>query len=486
MTNVKVERTFESFRAQCKTLLEHEIEPGEVLWSDTATTQRVLFGQNSLGVESHSRSTKTVNVPRKYVELARVVVHHRDPQRLHLLYSALWRIVHGERHLLSVHIDPEVLRLNHMREEIARDVHHVHAFVRFRRLERDGDEWFVAWYRPDHPVMRIAAPFFAERFAAMRWAILTPDESAYWDGSRLRFGPGIERDPVDNGDELEGLWSTYYRTTFNPGRLNVDLMRQEMPSRFWSKLPELRDLSGVLTEVPERLETMRRQQTRSAAKVVPDVRDLKVLREAAAGCTACTLHCEATQVVFGEGPSEARLILVGEQPGDQEDLSGHPFVGPAGEVLERAMERARVDRSAVYVTNAVKHFKFLREGKRRIHQTPRVTEVMACKPWLEAELETIKPRAILLLGATAGKALLGSTVSVMRDAGKVFRTSFAEHAMLSVHPSFVLRSRDPEQSASAFERLVRDLEAVWRLALDEQPLRSDSDSRNKADSRLCG
>ena len=468
MINVVVDRSYESFRAECRKLLEQQVAPGDVLWSDSAATQGGLFSEEMMPAARPGGATKTIHVPRSYVELARVVVHHRDPQRLHLLYSVLWRIVHGERHLLSLHVDPEVLRLNHMREEIARDVHHMHAFVRFRRLIHGGEEWFVAWHRPDHPVLRLAAPFFAERFALMRWAILTPDESAYWSGTQLAFGAGVERDPVYDGDELEALWSAYYRTTFNPGRMNVDLMRQEMPSRFWSSLPELRDLSAVLAEAPERLEVMRRQQACSAASVVPEVRDLGTLRETALRCTACPLHCEATQTVFGEGPAQARVVLVGEQPGDQEDISGRPFVGPAGEVLQRAMQQAGVDRRAVYVTNAVKHFKFTREGKRRIHESPRMSEVVACKPWLEAELETIKPQAILLMGATAAKALLGSTVSVTRDAGKVFRTVHSERTMVSVHPSFVLRSRDPRQSAVAFERLVADLRSVWRLASRRQ------------------
>jgi DNA polymerase len=226
----------------------------------------------------------------------------------------------------------------------------------------------------------------------------------------------------------------------------------------------------VLEEVPARLDNMRQQQTTSALPVVPDSRDLAVLRQAANTCTACALHCDSTQTVFGEGPATARIVLIGEQPGDVEDVAGRPFVGPAGEVLARALAEAGIVREDVYMTNAVKHFKFTRQGKRRIHQTPRMSEVIACKPWLEAELESIRPQAIVLLGATAAKSLLGSAVRITRDAGKILRTRYAEHTVISVHPSFVLRSGDEAQSKALFDRLVADLASVRPFVAATLPL----------------
>jgi uracil-DNA glycosylase family protein len=155
---------------------------------------------------------------------------------------------------------------------------------------------------------------------------------------------------------------------------------------------------------------VQRQHSASALALIPHTHDLNVLKQAATTCNACPLHCNSTQTVFGEGPVTARVALVGEQPGDVEDECGRPFVGPAGEVLDRALAEAGVPRADVYLTNAVKHFKFAREAKRRIHQTPRMSEIIACKPWLEAELEAIRPSAIVLLGSTAAKSLLGATV----------------------------------------------------------------------------
>jgi DNA polymerase len=451
--HVTIGREFDSFRDCVRALISANISPEEVLWSDPYTTQTLLLSAQ----EIPEISGAVLRVPRRYLDLARLVFAHSDPERWNLLYSALWRMQHGERHLLALQTDPLVMRLEQMRGEIARDVHHMHAFVRFRRVLREEEEWFVAWYRPDHHVLRLAAPFFEARFAAMRWAILTPDESVHWDGTDLRYSPGVPAPDISANDALETLWSTYYRTTFNPARLNLDLMRQEMPSRFWPQMPELRSIASAVADAPARLEVMRAQQARSARPLVPVSTDLRVLQQAARGCSACALHCDATQTVFGEGPADARLVLVGEQPGDSEDLRGRPFVGPAGEVLDRALREAGIPRDAVYVTNAVKHFKFTREGKHRLHQTPRMSEVVACKPWLEAELKSIQPQAVVLLGATAAKSLLGSTVRITRDAGKRFATHYAPHTILTVHPSFVLRSRDPESSQSIYRQLVEHL-----------------------------
>lgn len=200
----------------------------------------------------------------------------------------------------------------------------------------------------------------------------------------------------------------------------------------------------------------------SAAEFVPDTRSLKTLREAAADCRGCPLFKNATQTVFGAGPRKAKLVLVGEQPGDREDIEGEPFVGPAGRVLAQALEGAELDRDAVYLTNAVKHFKWRPRGKRRLHQTPRAGEVEACKPWLEAELKAVRPTALLALGATAAKALFGSSVRVTRDRGRLLESPLAPTAALTIHPSAILRLRDHGEREEALAGLVDDLRLVAR------------------------
>jgi DNA polymerase len=198
----------------------------------------------------------------------------------------------------------------------------------------------------------------------------------------------------------------------------------------------------------------------TAADFLPRSRRLPTLRRAAGRCRGCELWRDATQTVFGAGPEDAELMLVGEQPGDREDREGEPFVGPAGGLLAKALKEAGIDRDRVYLTNAVKHFKWRPQGKRRLHQTPRAGEVAACRPWLEAEVGTIGPRGLLALGATAARAVFGPSVRVTRDRGRRLETPLAEIASVTVHPSAVLRVRDPAERGRAFDSLVDDLEAI--------------------------
>jgi uracil-DNA glycosylase len=202
----------------------------------------------------------------------------------------------------------------------------------------------------------------------------------------------------------------------------------------------------------------------SAAEFVPVSRSLAKLRDAAEDCRGCPLWRDATQTVFGAGPRKAELMLVGEQPGDREDIEGEPFVGPAGAVLAQALESAGIDAGDVYVTNTVKHFKWRARGKRRLHQTPRAGEVEACRPWLEAELEAVKPTGLLTLGATAAKALFGPSVRVTRDRGRLIDSPLAPVAALTLHPSAILRLRDHDEREDALAGLVDDLGLVAAAA----------------------
>jgi uracil-DNA glycosylase len=198
----------------------------------------------------------------------------------------------------------------------------------------------------------------------------------------------------------------------------------------------------------------------SVRRFVPPEPDLDSLKEAAAGCTACPLHERGTQTVFGEGQVRSRVMLVGEQPGDQEDLKGRPFVGPAGQLLDWALEKAGIDRTQAYVTNVVKHFKWVPRGKRRIHSKPSSMEIKACLPWLEAELQVVRPEVIVLLGATAAQALLGSSFRVTRERGNFVRSNLAPHVMATVHPSSLLRIEEDAERKEAIRQFVRELRKV--------------------------
>jgi uracil-DNA glycosylase family protein len=195
----------------------------------------------------------------------------------------------------------------------------------------------------------------------------------------------------------------------------------------------------------------------SAAPYVPKTRSVPVLQRAARTCQGCPLYKDATQTVFGEGPAHAPLVLIGEQPGNEEDLHGHPFVGPAGRLLDRALAAAGIDRKRTYVTNVVKHFKWTPRGKRRLHQRPGAYEIEACRPWLDAELFALKPEVLVCLGATAAQALLGPKFKVTTERGKPLTSDLAPHVLATVHPSSILRSRSDEERAHAFAAFVSDL-----------------------------
>ena len=198
----------------------------------------------------------------------------------------------------------------------------------------------------------------------------------------------------------------------------------------------------------------------TTAEYIPQHPTLRVLREDVQRCRGCDLYRYATQAVFGEGPRSARIVLVGEQPGDEEDRQGHPFVGPAGKLLNKALQEAGIERSDIYVTNAVKHFNFEQRGKRRIHKKPRVSEIKACKPWLEAEILLLKPKLIVCLGATAAEALLGPKFRLTKERGKFIEHPWGPDVTATIHPSAVLRAPDAEQRHEEYRKFVEDLKGV--------------------------
>jgi uracil-DNA glycosylase len=453
--------TFEEWRAAARGFLHAEIPPPAIHWSAQSAADS-LFGDQEFDVAAtRAKSATTSRVPPAFLALARDVAYHRDPQRWEILYRVLWRITHGEHQLLEIATDRDIHALQQMQKAVKRDEHKMHAFVRFRKVTgSNGEEQYIAWHRPDHLIVRLAAPFFARRFPAMRWSILTPDESVHWDGESLSFSPGVPASAAPQDDSLEELWRTYYAHIFNPARVNTAQMKKEMPVRHWRTLPEAKIIPQLLASAETRVNAMidtREGFTTSATQFIPQQFDLASLATAAARCTACDLHCHATQTVFGRGPSTARVVLVGEQPGDREDLAGEPFVGPAGQLLDRALAEAGIDREQVYVTNVVKHFKFIERGKRRLHQKPGSREISACKPWLEAELSSLQPEMLVCLGSTAAQALLGRDFRITAQRGQVFETGYTHSTLATWHPAAILRMNDPSRQREMEQQLISDL-----------------------------
>ena len=373
--------------------------------------------------------------------------------------------------MLEISTDDDIIRLFKFEKQVRRDAHKMKAFVRFRKVVRGGEEFFIAWHQPDHHIVRLVAPFFSRRFNGMNWTIMTPDESVVWDQTELIYDKGLPRSAAPDSDELEDLWKTYYANIFNPARVKVKMMKSEMPVRYWSTLPEAEIIGDLLADAPRRVEEMIKSHegfVETAQAFIPapaEPPSLSVLREAAAACKACDLYSDATQVVFGSGPENARIVIVGEQPGDQEDLAGRPFIGPAGQVLNRALAAADIDRDEIYLTNVVKHFKHQvtsssgsSRGKRRLHQKPNAREVRCCRPWFDAEWANLSEAAVLIcLGATAANAIITPGFKITKQRGQWHSTDYCDHTIASWHPSAILRSVDTASSEQKFQQLVTDL-----------------------------
>jgi probable DNA metabolism protein len=467
------ETDFDGWRLAARRLRAAGIAPEAVNWS----TEGELFADEIAAPQD----APAFSTPAAFVELARDVVLHRSPARWDTLYRLLWRL-RDEPRLLALATDADVQRAEHLRREVSRASHKMKAFVRFRDIPHPEGEAFAAWFEPPHRVLEKTAPFFVRRYATMRFSILTPDLCAHWDTRALTFTPGEDRASTPPPDALEEAWTLYYASIFNPARLKVAMMCKEMPKRYWRNLPEAALIPGLIEKAAARTtamvqadptETRRKVAGRAAAAravpiIAPDAApspaSLHDIARIIQDCRRCDLWRDATQGVPGEGPADARLMIVGEQPGDQEDLAGRTFVGPAGEMLDRALHDAKVDRAALYVTNAVKHFKHELRGKRRLHKTPNAGEVTACRWWLDSERRLLRPRVILALGATAARAVIGKPVPVMKTRGQAIQLDDQSQAMVSLHPSYLLRMPDAAAKAEGFAMLVEDLRAAARLA----------------------
>ncbi|WP_287978776.1 UdgX family uracil-DNA binding protein [Sphingomonas sp.] len=446
---------FEAWRDAARALAAAEVAPDDVVWQ-VGDTPADLFAVAAGGqAAAETGPGATFSVPRGFVDLARSVVLADDPERFALLYALLVRL-RRQSGILADQADPLVRRLEGLAKAVRRDIHKMRAFLRFREVATDEDDSrYVAWFEPDHHIVRANAAFFVNRFASMRWSILTPEVSLHWDGKALSEGPGASRADAPEGDPVEEVWKTYYASIFNPARLKVGAMLKEMPRKYWKNMPETALVGELIAGAQARKSGMIEQAR--AVSGDNSVAAWQALREEAMGCTRCPLYKPATQTVFGEGPVDAAMMVVGEQPGDQEDLAGRPFVGPAGQVFDRAIAAAEIDRARLYVTNAVKHFKYEQRGKRRIHAKPGTGEIEACRWWIEQERLLVRPQMTVALGATAARSLLGRTVTISRERGRTIALPDGGAAWITVHPSYLLRLPDPAQKEDEFARFVEDL-----------------------------
>lgn len=455
--------TFDAWRDAARGLLSADTPPEDILWT-FGPAESDLFGDTT----PLPSGDRPVTATKDFLQLANLVLWHSDPQRFARLYAALHALQRDKR-LLEDRADPRVQTLNKLAKEVGRDKHKMTAFVRFREITAEGANRraFAAWFEPAHYITEPTAPFFAKRFGDMDWTIVTPHLTARFDGS-VSFSDGQPKPPLPD-DATEDLWRTYFRSIFNPARLKPKAMQAEMPKKYWKNMPEAALIPEMIATAQARAAEMAaKAPTLAPARAAPILDRLRAEQAerlqsqdqfltALQGCRRCPLWENATQPVPGEGPPDARLMFVGEQPGDTEDLSGRPFTGPAGQVFDTALSRAGIDRAQVYVTNAVKHFKFVPRGKRRLHQNPDRDEIQHCRWWLDLEIQRLTPERIVALGGTALESLTGSRKDLLKRRGTFEETRDGIPLLVTVHPSYILRLPDAALRAEEMARFHADI-----------------------------
>ena len=418
------ETDWAGWRVATRALVLAGVEPAGLTWS--------LGG----APEPLPEATGSFNVPRALVLLASVAIQAREPERFGLLYS-LVRRAHGGEPVLDLFDDPDMALARRLALDVRADAHRMRTHLRFM----PAGDGFLGWYAPAHYVLEANAQLIARRFPARPLTVVTPDATAHWDGSILRVGAGLAR--ADDDEILRAWWDAH-----------ADAILAD--ARDGTAIPEAEDLDEA-PRPPER--------PALGPVVFPTPSDpaLSAARRDAGCCERCDLCDAATQTVFGEGPADAAVMFVGEQPGDQEDIVGRPFVGPAGQLLDQALEDAGIDRRAIYITNAVKHFKFTPRGKRRIHVSPSAEEIAACGFWLDTERARIRPKILVLMGGSAARGVLGRPVAVTRERGQAMVLPDGQLVFVTVHPSYLLRVPEGAAQEREYQAFVRDLAAVRRL-----------------------
>ena len=425
------ETDWDGWRKATRAMVLAGVEPEQVRWS--------VRTQAGDAADELPDGSGGFNVSRALLAMATLAFQARAQERFGLLYRLVWRGAKSGEKLERD--DPDLRAARKLAFAVRADSHKMRTNLRFLPVQTETGLDYASWYAPAHFVLEANAQLLARRFPQHRFAILTPDGSALWDGSELRFGPGLAQVADDAG--LATWWRDHHATLWREARTGTSI-------------PEAK----ALDESPRPLDRP------SVGPVVLPLRadpGLLEARHEASNCQRCHLHEPATQTVFGEGPADASAMFIGEQPGDQEDVIGRPFVGPAGQLLDRALEEAGIDRRTVYVTNAVKHFKFTPRGKRRIHQPPDAGEIAACRFWLDVERVRLQPGLLVLMGGSAARAVLHRPVTITRERGRPIRMEDGQTAFVTVHPSYLLRIPDADGRAREYQAFVRDLEAVRKL-----------------------
>lgn len=425
-------RDFEEWRNQARGLLADKVHFDEVSWATGFFFAEPFQSKNK---------NSDLRIPKEFLARAVKASAFRDDSTWALLYRVAFRLCYEDRNLLNDPLDADVRELERREHLVSRDMHKMKAFVRFREVEIEGEKHYFSWHRPDHKIIHLIAPFFRDRFNGMKWTIMTEDGCAHWNKSELTFSEGVLRSALPD-DNAEDLWKTYYTSVFNPGRVKEGAMKKEMPVRYWQTLPESTLITELMREAPERLEAFYESQRVNTQK---EFSSLTEMNEQLLKCRACGICPAATAPVRGEGPENAKIMIVGEQPGDEEDKIGKPFQGPSGDLFDEMLRKSGFRREDLYVTNAVKGFKHIVTGSFRKHRTALQPEISSCKPWLKEEIRLVKPELIVCLGRTAAQSVIGKMVKMEDVRGKLMTSAGDKKLVVLPHPASILRSAEEEQ-----------------------------------------
>lgn len=394
MTDINIPELYDRWRDQARIGLLRKIAPDKMSFTGLGDAQEKL--PNFFSSINDSVHPSKIHISAKFIELSKVVACHRNLDRWEKLYQLLWRLVYERKDLLNNPADPLVLNLLTYRKQVSRDRHKMTAFVRFREMT---DGTFFAFYRPENFIVEYATDFFCKRFGNNIWSIATPHRTVSWDRKNLIYSSGILLDPFDASDRFEEMWCDYYRSIFNPARVSVSAMKNEMPVKYWSTMPETKYIKEMLLEAPSRVEQMKKAPV---AAIVPDVNSLDQINLALNQCSACEIYKYGGAPSHGFGNQKAEIIVITEQSQSEKNK----------EILFKKVKLASLKLSDIYLTTVVKHSKLMNpHGVMR----PTGSEVNCCKPWVLKEIEIIKPKVIVLCGTLAAQSILGRLVNIKEE-----------------------------------------------------------------------
>jgi uracil-DNA glycosylase len=487
MKSIVLDPSFASWRAAARSLLMDGLHPNEVDWQETGASATVFGTIAPLppgAVDPHAPTPP--KIAGSFLKMLETAACYRARDRWPFLYKALWRWTQGDRAVASAE-DEDGYRLHRMIEVVQAEEQHMQKVLRFRHRDPSlGPPEFISWFEPVHDLLEHAAMHFAARMGSATWMIATPHGAAFWDGALLRVDRTSEAEekPADfgesaggmngeavSGDAIEALWLAYYESTFTAALENAVEMASHMPVRYWKSPPDGRVDPTLISRADPYSRRDRHPRNVPSEMEVAINTDLEPIKGTSlkappslAECKRCSLWRNATQAVAGVGPADARVMLVGEQPGDQEDREGAPFVGPAGKLLDEAIAEAELERASLYLTNAVKHFKWEHgSGDERLHSPPAQREREACRYWLEEELTRIAPKVVVALGASALKALTGHRTALSEYLGKTIEHK-GRIIVPTYHPSYLLRLTDEKIRGEVFSTIVEALVFAQQIA----------------------